>query len=182
MGRGGIRYGAGRPGWKAKAEQCLRVDVRMLQRSGLLVPGVSGSSGWTRGGRSAGSIGTRAEPGVLWLRYATGGRPAQERVNLEHTTCTFGGSRPWFACPSCSRRAAVLYMWSGVFRCRHCAEVAYASQSESEIGRSWRKQRKVEARLRRKGIHRATLDRLASIIVDCEERRQQVEYAFLART
>lgn len=181
MGRGGIRYGAGRPGWKEKAEQCLRVDVRMLQRAGLLAPGVSGSSGWSRAGKSEGIIGTRAEPGVLWLLYATAGRPGDHRVKLEHTACNYGGCRPWFACPGCARRAAVLYMCGGAFRCRHCASVAYASQSEGEIGRSWRKQQKAEARLRRKGIHPATFDRLVSTIVDCEERREQALSAFLVR-
>lgn len=181
MGRGGIRYGAGRPGWKAKAEQCLRVDVRMLQRAGLLAPGAFGSSGWSRAGKSMGIIGTRAESGVLWLRYATEGRPSDHRVKLESTVCTYGGCRPWFACPGCGRRAAVLYLCSGAFRCRLCASVAYASQSEGEIGRSWRKQEKAEARLSRKGIHRATFDHLVSTIVDCEERREKAVFAFLAR-
>ena len=181
MGRGGIRYGAGRPGWKVKAEQCLRVDVRVLQRSGLLTPGAFGSSGWSRAGKSAGIIGTRAESDVLWLRYAGRGRPSDHRVKLERTACTYGGCRPWFACPGCARRAAVLYMCSGAFRCRHCADVAYASQSESEIGRSWSRQEKAEARLRRKGIHQTTIDRLVSAIVDCEERREQALAEFLAR-
>ena len=32
MGNGGWRSGAGSPGWKAKAEQCLPLDVRALYR------------------------------------------------------------------------------------------------------------------------------------------------------
>ncbi|CAN7462511.1 hypothetical protein LJR130_003044 [Variovorax sp. LjRoot130] len=157
------------------------MDVRMLQRCGLLAPCVSGSSGWCRAGKSAGNIGTRAGPDVLWFLYATDSPPDEQRVRLEYTACTYRGFRPWFACPSCRRRAAVLYMRSGRFRCLRCARVAYASQSEGDIGRSLRKQEKAEARMRRKGIHRATFDRLVSTIVECEERRERAASAFLAR-
>jgi len=40
MGTGGVRYGAGRPGWKRKAEQSMAFDVRQIAKKGLLRPGV----------------------------------------------------------------------------------------------------------------------------------------------
>jgi hypothetical protein len=43
MGTGGSRYGAGRPGYKGKAEACMRLDVRMWARRGTLTPGYSGT-------------------------------------------------------------------------------------------------------------------------------------------
>jgi hypothetical protein len=42
MGKGGMRWGAGRPAHKGKAEACMRLDVREWARRGALVPGYSG--------------------------------------------------------------------------------------------------------------------------------------------
>ncbi len=61
--------------------------------------------------------------------------------------CNFGGSRPWFACPHCWARVAVLYLrWAG-FCCRPFARVAYYAQSEDPLDRSWRVQQKAEGKL-----------------------------------
>ena len=180
MGRGGSRSGAGRPGWKAKAEHCMRLDVRVLHRAGCLVPGVSGSWRWTRGEEAAGSIGMRAEALALCLLYSIDGRQSDQRIRIEKTACTYGGARPWFACPYCCRRVAVLYLRSGAFRCRHCARVAYTSQSEDALSRTWRKQHKAEAKIK-KGIHEATFERLVATIEDCEARRDAALAVFVAR-
>ena len=40
-------------------------------------------------------------------------------VFLSWTLCQYGGARPWFLCPSCRRRVAILY-GGAVFACRHC--------------------------------------------------------------
>ena len=51
----------------------------------------------------------------------------RQAVRLERTPCRFGGDRPWFCCPRCERRVALLYLRGGAFRCRHCHGLAYAS-------------------------------------------------------
>ena len=181
MARGGMRWGAGRPAHKLKAEQLQRVDVRDWHRRGYLSRARAFTWRWNRGGEPSGSIGVYVEsPTVLLLRYTATindeRRDVCERVSLTYRACTFGGSRPWFNCPRCSRRVAVLYMRSGRFACRHCQRVAYSSQSDDTLDRMWRKQAKLEARLdddwqRPKGMRRHTYERLVDRLEECEERR-----------
>ena len=58
-------------------------------------------------------------------------------VSLVTTPCNFGGVRYWFACPSCGRRVAVLYLAPGdvYFRCRHCNNLTYDSRNNCSIAR-----------------------------------------------
>ena len=70
-----------------------------------------------------------------------------------------------------ARGGAVPACWP--VACRHCQGIAYASQSDDVLGRAWRRQRKVEARLgeneqRPKGMHQTTHERLLSAIDNCE--------------
>ena len=188
MGRGGRRYGAGRPTHKGKAEACMRLDVRVWHRRGMLVPGYSGAWSWSNSytGERTGSIGYRIEPGAAVLTYALGGEPRQQRVLIRCTPCNYGGTRPWFACPACGGRVALLYLRRGGFHCRKCAQVAYCSQSEDACDRSWRKQQKAEAKLgddwaRPKGMHRATYERLLMGIQDCEQQKDAMLFACLVR-
>ena len=120
------------------------------------------------------------------LDYSIGGTPRPQTVRLTSTPCTYGGARPWFLCPVRGERVAVLYMRAGRFACRHCQRVAYRSQSEDALGRTWLRQQKAEAKLgedlqRLKGMHHATRERLLSIICDCEERRDVGLMQYLAR-
>ena len=68
-------------------------------------------------------------------------------------------------------------MRAGRFACRHCQRVAYSSQSEDVLQRTWLKQRKLEARLgedwqqRPKGMRHATYERLLDRLHDCEVQR-----------
>lgn len=166
MSRGGSRWGAGRPAYRVKAELVQRLDVRQLARRGLLVGSTGFTWTWHRAGEPAGSIGVVVDSGqCLTLRYATTDTEARrdvvQRVELLATGCHLGGARRWFACPCCGRRVALLYLRWGRFACRPCQRVAYASQSEDELGRLWRKQAKIEARLgdywrRPKGMRQRT--------------------------
>jgi hypothetical protein len=95
------------------------------------------------------------------------------------TECNYGGCRPWFGCRQCGRRVAVLYPRQRGFACRRCNRIAYASQSGDEIDRTWRKQSKLERRLREhrrapKGMHSSTYGRIVQAIMDCEERRKSL--------
>ena len=70
MGRGGMRVGAGRPGYRAKAEHLQRVDIRDWHPRGRLWVGSSFSWSWTRGDEPYGSIGVHMfGPASLALQY-----------------------------------------------------------------------------------------------------------------
>lgn len=188
MGKGGMRWGAGRPAHKGKAEACMRLDVREWARRGTLVPGYSGSWSWSNShsGERTGSIGYRIESGEAVLSYSLNGEPRTQRVPILRTPCHFGSARPWFGCPHCRARVAVIYLRRGGFYCRKCAQVAYYSQSEDECGRAWRKQQKAEAKLganwrRPKGMHHATRERLLQTIWECEETRDMAIAGFMAK-
>jgi hypothetical protein len=186
MGTGGSRSGAGRPGWHAKAEHCLRINVRDLKQHGVLRG--SGYFGWrwtnSYSGEETGSIGITAFPGSLRLNFSSNGVPTTQHVPLERTGCHYGGTRAWMGCPRCSRRVGVLYLRGGNFMCRHCGRLAYCSQSEDVFGTSWRKQHRLERRLgddlaRPKGMHHRTHRRLISAILDCYETRDMALATFM---
>lgn len=188
MARGGSRYGAGRPGWKLKAEQSLPLDIRKMHRAGVLRDWYVGGWRWTDSysGEQCASIGLRTERDSLTLNYSTGGEPRKQHVRIDRTRCHFGGERPWFICPVRGERVAVLYMRAGRFACRHCQRIAYLSQSDDVVGSAWRKQRKVEAKLgpnyrRPKGMHDTTHEHLLSLIARCEETKDLALEASLAR-
>ena len=187
MGRGGLRIGAGRPGWHIKAEHCLRLDVRDLARRGLLMGGAF-SWRWTNTetGEERGAISIAVTSGSVSLHFVCDGSPVQQSVPVERTPCHYGGSRPWFRSPCCHRRVAVLYLRGGRFMCRQCGRVVYASQSDDLIGRTWRRQWKLERRLgenwrRPKGMHHATRSRLLEGIFECERSREDAIAVYLSR-
>ena len=178
MGTGGLRYGAGRPALHVKAEHCRRIDVRRWQREGVLQEGRAGTWQWSdpETGEVRAAIGYRANGGSVTLNYSINDSPRTQRVWLTETPCNYGGTRQWFTCPVRGERVAVLFLRAGRFACRQCQRIAYASQSEDPMGRAWRKQAKIEAKLgpnwtRPKGMHEATRERLLAVVWDCEERR-----------
>lgn len=154
MGSGGSRYGAGRPGWRRRCEHKLALDVRKLHRRGALVPGTSSAWGWSYDGERCADIGVVGGANHIRLAYvrAREGREPEHfgyDIPLVHTGCHFGGRRPWFRCPWCDRRCALVYGLSrdGYFACRRCMRLGYASESEDRTGRLWRKLHKLERRL-----------------------------------
>ncbi len=54
------------------------------------------------------------------------------RVGLQRFYCNFGGFRWFFSCPHCGSRVAVLYLTSGLFVCRKCAQLTYPSCNENK--------------------------------------------------
>ncbi len=178
MGTGGSKYGAGRPASHLKAEQCKKIDVRIWKREGCLQPGRMGTWQWTNSetGEQLGSMGFRLDHGSVRLDYSIDGKPSGQTVRLSQSAGSFGAVRQWFICPIRGERVAVLYQRAGRFACRHCQRIAYASRSLDALGRMWRKQAKVEAKLgenwqRPKDMHKATRERPLSVIWQCEEWR-----------
>jgi hypothetical protein len=186
MGTGGMRWGAGRPAWRVKAEHCKSIDARRWAREGILPGPRSGSWAWWIEGEQTGSISYASDGHALTLSYTLSGEPVRQRVPILSTPCTYGGRRYWFGCPRCGRRVAVLYLRNIGFGCRKCCRIAYASQSEDAMDRAWRRQAKIERKLdedwqRPKGMHQATYDRLLGRIMDCEEQRDDALAGCMAR-
>ena len=67
-------------------------------------------------------------------------------VEIERTRCNYGDTRPWFLCPACGNRRAVLYALPGgsCFGCRRCLRLLYLSECEDTFGRGLLKVRKLE--------------------------------------
>ena len=197
-------YGSGRWGWrrtKGTTDPVLRLDLRYLARRGLIAPGVVGSLlvAWSRGDQPAGDVLVRyvvGRPGKVVLEYRVrrhdGGawEPVREPVALERTPCPFGGSRPWFLCPGCRNRRAVLYGADGRFRCSACHGLAYSSTREGPCERNRRRAAGLRRRLgytpgafsvpsKPPGMHRRTYER---IVAEIDGREQAALVAFLAAT
>lgn len=188
MGTGGVRTGAGRPGWHAKVEHCLRLSVRHLHRYGVLQGTGHFGLRWTNthSGEETGSIGITSTAGSLRLSFSSNGTPITQQVQIDRTPCYFGGTRAWLCCPHCTRRVGVLYLRGGNFMCRRCGRLAYASQSADALGRTWRLQSKLESRLadnwaRPKGMHHRTRKKIIEQIIECETAREDAVASFLAR-
>ena len=107
------------------AESLERWDVREEARKWPLKPGESVS----RGGR--------------WCD----GEWRPQWIMLSFTPCHFGGMRPWFDCPGCGRRVAVLYRSSSEWFCRNCLGLTYRSSQESRVDRAFRQAHKLRRRL-----------------------------------
>lgn len=161
---------------RSKAEDSMPLDIRKLNRAGALTPGRSVGWSWTVGGHETGSIRIRVDTGGLTLSFLYGRRQelVTQWVMIQHTDYPFGGARPWFTCPSCSRRVALLFGRGRLFACRHCQRLAYASQSEEADDRALRRADRLRRRLgwqpgvahgigdKPKGMHWRTFDRLVS--------------------
>lgn len=135
--------------------------------------------------KRTGTISYRSEDGAVVLSYLVDGEGRTQRVPILRTLCHYGNTRPWFACPHCWARVAVIYFRRGGFYCGKCDRVAYYSQREDAIGRAWRVQQKAEAKLgegwaRPKGMHHKTRERLLEAIFRCEELRDEALALFIA--
>ena len=188
--KGGYRSGAGRPASRPQTSWSVRLDVRKLARDGLLTPDRQTTWRWSNG--LVATLAAHTHHLALSYRYTftEGPRDVQSNVVLEKTPCQFGGTRTWFACPRCHRRVAILYLW-GWPSCRTCTRMAYPSQSEDAIGRSWRRTGKIETKLaggadkwnyrRPKGMRRATFKRLMEAYWREDMLRDDALAAFMAR-
>ena len=156
-------------------DQFRALDIRQLYRDGCLGGEVSDpvTVTWSDAGRS--SIGVVLDRTGILLEYSVldgvEREEYSERIVIQRTKCHFGGTRPWWFCPSCGRRCAVLY-GGRRFLCRHCHGLRYRSQNENKGERLLRKAERIRARLggsgvvfdvfppRPKGMHKKTYRRL----------------------
>jgi hypothetical protein len=176
---GGMGSGRRDQSGKETTDDCRSLDVRYLQRSGLLSAGRSSILNWTRNGKNEASIQVRMEADRVILdyrhqRYGSEWNSQNYPVRIEWTPCHYGGARAWFLCPAngCGRRVAKLHLNGAIFACRHCYRLAYASQRENLDDRASRRADKIRDRLKwepgilnghgikPKGMHSRTYQRL----------------------
>lgn len=171
-------FGSGRQSNRRTTGGLWRLDIRTISRAGGLTPGRAFGWQWSSRGEVVASIDIHAAADHVMLSYRTrerGGdwQDVRYPVRLNWTPCTYGGQRAWWLCPAagCGRRVAVLY--SGrLYACRHCHELAYASQRERPHDRAGRRVDKLRDRLqwdagilngsgyKPKGMHWRTFERL----------------------
>lgn len=151
-GQGSGRYHY--TGARDKTDDYRQLDVRCLQREGLLTPGLSYACQWSHHMIKIASIGIRVELDriILTYRHRSAGEEWQEKeyfVLIDWTDCNYGGQRAWFLCPmaGCGRRVAILYGGS-IFACRRCHRLVYQSQRENMIDRKAGKAEKIRKRLK----------------------------------
>lgn len=151
-------YGSGRSGYSQKAEHLKSLDVNRLHREGCLRPGRRGYWIWSRDGIETGRIAYHAEERHLVLDYKVrlyGGEweTITQSIPLTYAECNYGGTRPYFRCKGivngrhCTRRVGKVFAGGRYFLCRHCHNVAYASQSEPRYDRMLRRANKLRTAL-----------------------------------
>jgi hypothetical protein len=174
--------------WEKKetTDDYIRLDVRMIHRKGCLYAGFSGNWNWSRRGERFAWIAFEVEDGQIRLRYKTRSRGEDEwqdrdyPVAVEWLPCHFGGTRPWFRCPCCQRRAAILY-GSKYFACRRCLNLSYDSQRERPYYRALSKAQGIHEKLggtgciddpifKPKGMHWRTYSRHMARFEDAHSR------------
>ena len=167
---------------KRTTSECFSIDVCRWKREGLLEPHQTFGWQWrTQDGKIAASIGVHTLPDkvILSYRYRKPGEDWREEhypVLLDWTECNLGGKRPWFLCPGCGRRVAILYVDS-LFQCRQCLRLTYQSQREGHLDRLLRRKDKIRKKLgwqdgmeyrKPKGMHRKTYLRLIEEYEDAD--------------
>lgn len=146
-------YNSGNHGGKSTTADMRALDVRKLQRDGLLTPERSITLTWSRGGKAEANIDVQVHTDRVTLDYRQRDRGGEWQgmkypVCLTWTTCHYGGQRAWWLCPAvgCGRRVAVLYGGS-VFACRHCQRLTYRCQRETPDDRATRRADKLREQL-----------------------------------
>ena len=142
--------GSGRRGGRDLTAHYRRLDVRELHRAGVLVSGWRGGWNWYRNGQKRASVDIEVGEASIRLRYRATDRGEWKdydyTVRLSRSSCHYGGERPWFLCPHCGRRVAILY-GGAVFACRTCYGLAYEVQREDETDRLARRADAIRDRL-----------------------------------
>lgn len=161
---------------KRTTKQMIPLDIREVHRAGGLAPGHLSSRTWIWGSGSVSRVFLDAGIGLVTLSYrgSTQGGVWQEcvqRVPVEWTPCYYGGRRPWWICPECGMRVAILYK-GRKYACRQCHDLTYRSTRIAPHLKPYGRANKVRGRLgwgggvaspmgeRPKGMHMQTYLRL----------------------
>jgi hypothetical protein len=176
----GLSFGSVMPFVRNTCESCLSFDIRVMHRQNKLWPTGPFIQSWMSNGEEVGGVSVRCERDRVFLSYRRQDittetfKDVLQSVNVVRTSCPFGGHRSWFLCPTrgCGRVAILYFGRSGVFACRACHRLAYATQFESLGYRGIERARRIRMKLgggpnlfdrfphRPKGMHRRTYLRL----------------------
>lgn len=141
-------------------DDLLRVDVRYMARHGLLRPYASSFMSWSRNGFEVLRVQLRAFSKVLLI---DGVKPdATERVSIVCSRCNFGAQRPWFICPKCRRRVAILYLCPALL-CRNCTGLHYKSQHQVRMMREFERAMRLQYKIN------SEFTRLFGELAPCDE-------------
>ena len=194
---GGILSGRRKDRARKTVESYLMLDVNQLSAEGCLRSGCSSACQWILGNELF-SVNLCAEAGRVHLSYTVrvgDGRCEEmaETISIVHLRCRFGGSRAYFICPGpgdgteCGRRITKLHLSRRYFLCRHCNQLAYASQFERPWQRALRRANKLKQRLglgvgiaepvpdKPKGMSVGTYGRLLDEILQAEIRVNEAQ-------
>jgi len=153
------------------------IDVREWYRDGLLKQDQQFRNSWHSEGLEEAAVSVRSFGRYLTISRLTKDDNDCEQagyevlVSVSQTACNYGGTRPWFLCPKCSKRVAVLYL-ADCLACRHCTSLRYRCQCEAKYMRYVRRAKKLDLQLggsgvmglvrgRPKGMHWSTYRQLA---------------------
>ena len=134
-------------GGRPRCDDCPAIDIRHPQHRDLVdEPGCCISWRWNRNGQPLCYVDIEFHRDHALLTDVTDRTwPRTQSISLLRTPCHYGGTRPWFACPGCSRRCAILYFDDSSFRCRKCQGLGYRSQLQASAERP----RQIAQRIRR---------------------------------
>ena len=150
----------------------LALDIRELQRCADLRGYSSRSVHWTRGySKSSVAVSVRDGATVIVSYADASGDSHSETLGVTWTHPNYGGERPWWTCPSCSRRCAIVYaLGVNPFVCRLCSSLTYVTAQSDGFTRAMRKSVERKRRLgweigkpfptKPKGMHWRTWERL----------------------
>jgi len=174
------RFGSGkwlRPQKKRVVEDCLDIDIRYLARMGLLSSRTMKTFllTWLHNGLETDQVKVSALSEKITLHYQQflQGENAyrEQHVTIVYTPCHYGRQRPWFRCPNCISRCAIIYLGNQGFHCRKCYQLPYRSQQICKLDRLISKRVTLEDRLYNtsKGLHYRTLERLRDQLNEIED-------------
>lgn len=124
-----------------------RLNVGRLAQRGYLEPGTQRLLGWRVEGELVGPITITATRDSLQIVGIGSLRELRSSISLDFTDLTYG-RRPWFKCPTCARRCAILTVEASGLHCTQCSTLPYLSAS---LGRARRRLLRREDLARRCG-------------------------------
>ena len=165
---GGYNSGSNQHG-KSTTQGRNTLDVRKWQQALLMTPGTRYEASW---GRSGAAITVQINTDGVSLIYRHGGTTDMDYpVQVAWTPCHYGGRRPWWLCPCCGKRCAILYAGK-VFSCRQCSGLTYQSTRTAPGDKPFERADRLRQRLgwcagiandigdKPKGMHWRTYERL----------------------
>ena len=118
-------------GRRPTVEERPRLDVQRLSKDKLVTPSPTLTLSLAYSFSTGSKMRILNRLGLLIFSYSVSntGEDVCYPVETEWTSCTYGGSRPWFLCPAvgCGRRCRFLYLGERYFVCRSCAGLSYRS-------------------------------------------------------